>query len=82
MNQQEAWVWLKFYANLIAINIWNGSLLYLKALIPAAGIEALRGFDVRSIPPSSIFWTWLSVVFVHIVIELNKHMIPNPKPPV
>jgi len=81
MNVVEAGRWMRFYANVVGINIWNGSLLYLKVLVAAAGVEAVRGFDIRTIPVDTIFWTWLSSVAVHVILELNKNLVPNPTPP-
>lgn len=81
MNIKEAVVWIRFYSNLIAINFWNGSIMYAKVAVAAGGVEAVRGFDLRTVSGETILWTWLSAVIVQIVIELNKHMLPSPKPP-
>lgn len=81
MNIPEATKWLRFYANVIGINIWNGSIMYMKVAVAAGGAEAARGFDIRTVDPKMIFWTWVSAVAVHIILELSKNMLPNPKPP-
>lgn len=81
MTIKEAIKWIRFYANLIAINFWNGTIMYAKVAVAAGSIEAARGFDVRTVSGQTILWTWLSAVIVQIVVELNKHMLPSPTPP-
>jgi hypothetical protein len=81
MNKKLLIEWMRFYSKIIGINIWNGSILYLKVAVAAGGVEAARGFDIRTIPPNTIFWTWISTIIVHVVTELSKHLMPNPPAP-
>lgn len=82
MNKAQIKEWLHFYVNLIGISIWNGTVNYLKVAIGAGSVGVAQGFDIRTVQPSLLGWTWLSAVVVYVVIELSKNLLPTPKPPV